>query len=78
MATKTPRIGEGPGLDSQGSAILFHKHCFPNLLWIHGKTIEEEDFEFVSVLHPRKWVNTEWDLWEYSSFFFHFVFLGWK
>ena len=54
MATKTPQIGEGHGLDSQGSVILFHKHCFPNLLWIHGKTIEEEDFEFVSAPPPKK------------------------
>ena len=31
MVTKTPRIGEGPGFDSQGSATLFIKYCFPNL-----------------------------------------------
>ena len=29
---------EGLGFDSQGSAIFFHKHCFPNLHWIHDKS----------------------------------------
>ena len=54
MATITPRIGEGPGFDSQDSVTLFSKHCFPNLHWIHGN-IEVEDCEFVPVIHQRKW-----------------------
>ena len=49
MATITPRIGEGPGFDSQGSVTLFNKYCFPNLHWIHGNTIEVKDCEFVPV-----------------------------
>ena len=39
---------------------LFHKQCFSNLLWIHGKTIEVEDCELVPVLHPRKFLNIIW------------------
>ena len=31
----SPRIGVGPGFDSQGSVTFFHKYCFPNLHWIH-------------------------------------------
>ena len=31
----SPRIGVGPGFDSQGSVTFFHKYCFPNLYWIH-------------------------------------------
>ena len=27
----SPRIGVGPGFDSQGSVNFFHKYCFPNL-----------------------------------------------
>ena len=27
----SPRIGVGPGFDSQGSVTFFHKYCFPNL-----------------------------------------------
>ena len=28
---KSPRLGVGPGFDSQGSVTFFHKYCFPNL-----------------------------------------------
>ena len=35
MVAKSPRTGVGPGFDSQGSVILFHKYCIPNLYWIH-------------------------------------------
>ena len=35
MVATSPRIGVGPGFDSQGSVTLFHKYCFPNLYWIH-------------------------------------------
>ena len=45
MVTTTPRIGEGPGFDFQAN-----KYCISNLHWIHGNTIEVEDFEFVPVL----------------------------
>ena len=31
----SPRIGVGPGFDSQGSVTFFNKYCFPNLYWIH-------------------------------------------
>ena len=27
----SPRIGVGPGFDSQGSVTFFNKYCFPNL-----------------------------------------------
>ena len=54
MVTMIPRIGEGPGLDSQGCVTLFNKYCFPNLHRILGNAIEVEDCEFVPVLHPRK------------------------
>ena len=27
----SPRLGVGPGFDSQGSVIFFNKYCFPNL-----------------------------------------------
>ena len=49
MVTRSPRIGVGPGFDSQGSVTLFLKFCFPNLHWIHGNTIEVKDCEFVPV-----------------------------
>ena len=39
MVAKSPRIGVGPGFDSQGSVTLFHKYCFPNLYWIHWAII---------------------------------------
>ena len=35
MVAGPPRIGVGPGFDSQGSVTFFHKYCFPNLHWIH-------------------------------------------
>ena len=35
MVARPPRIGVGPGFDSQGSVILFHKYCIPILYWIH-------------------------------------------
>ena len=35
MVARPPRIGVGPGFDSQGSVTFFHKYCFPNLHWIH-------------------------------------------
>ena len=28
---ETPRLGVGPGFDSQGSVNFFSKYCFPNL-----------------------------------------------
>ena len=31
MVTGPPRIGVGPGFDSQGSVTFFYKYCFPNL-----------------------------------------------
>ena len=42
MVAISPRIGVGPGFDSQGSVTLFLKYCFPNLRWIHGKACEVE------------------------------------
>ena len=51
MVAGPPRIGVGPGFDSQGSVNFFTKYCFPNLHWIHGKAIEVEDCEFVPVIH---------------------------
>ena len=47
----SPRIGVGPGFDSQGSVNFFTKYCFPNLHWIHVKAFEVEDCEFVPVHH---------------------------
>ena len=38
----SPRIGVGPGFDSQGSENFFTKYCFPNLRWIHVKALEVE------------------------------------
>ena len=35
MVANSPRIGVGPGFDSQGCVTFFHKYCFPNLYWIH-------------------------------------------
>ena len=49
----TPRIGVGPGFDSQGSVNFFNKYCFPNLHWIHVKALEVEDCEFVPVHHQQ-------------------------
>ena len=31
MVPNSPRIGVGPGFDSQGCVTFFHKYCFPNL-----------------------------------------------
>ena len=31
MVANSPRIGVGPGFDSQGCVTFFHKYCFPNL-----------------------------------------------
>ena len=45
----SPRIGVGPGFDSQGSVNFFNKYCFPNLHWIHVKALEVEDCEVVPV-----------------------------
>ena len=28
---RSPRLGVGPGFDSQGSVTFFNKYCFPNL-----------------------------------------------
>ena len=42
MVARPPRIGVGPGFDSQGSVTFFHKYCFPNLHWIHVKAVEVE------------------------------------
>ena len=43
MVAKSPRIGVGPGFDSQGSVPLFHKYCFPNLYWIHWSITKWSD-----------------------------------
>ena len=53
MVARPPRIGVGTGFDSQGSVTLFHKYCFPNLLWIHDNALEVEDCEFVPVHHQQ-------------------------
>ena len=37
--TKSPQIGVGSGLDSQGSVTLRHKYCFPNF---HVKALDVE------------------------------------
>ena len=50
----SPRIGVGPGFDSQGSVNFFTKYCFPNLHRIHVKAFEVEDCEFVPVHHQPK------------------------
>ena len=43
----SPRLGVGPGFDSQGSVNFFNKYCFPN------KALEVEDCEFVPVHHQQ-------------------------
>ena len=43
MVAKSPRIGVGPGFDSQGSVPLFHKYCFLNLYWIHWSITKWSD-----------------------------------
>ena len=50
----SPRIGVGPGFDSQGTVNFFTKYCFPNLHRIHVKAFEVEDCEFVPVHHQPK------------------------
>ena len=56
----SPRIGVGPGFDSQGSVTFFNKYCFPNLYWIHwvilGKWFGHQ------LQHPkflREWKNLQ-------------------
>ena len=39
LLSSSPRIGEGPGLETQGGSTLFHKYCFPNLHWTFFSTI---------------------------------------
>ena len=55
----SPRIGVGPGFDSQGSVNFFTKYCFPNLHRIHVKAFEVEDCEFVPVHHQQKWYKNK-------------------
>ena len=43
VVTGPPRIGVGPGFDSQGSVIFFNKYCFPNLYWIHWSITKWSD-----------------------------------
>ena len=56
MGAGPPRIGVGPGFDSQGSVTFFHKYCFPNLYWIHwvilGKWFGHQ------LQHPSSWYST--------------------
>ena len=53
----SPRIGVGPGFDSQGSVTFFHKYCFPNLYWIHwvilGKWFGHQ------LQHPSSWLQLD-------------------
>ena len=53
MVTGPPRIGVGPGFDSQGSVTFFYKYCFPNLYWYHwvilGKWFGHQ------LHHPSSW-----------------------
>ena len=60
--TETPRIGEGPGFDYQGSVTLFLKYCFPNLHWIHDNALGVEDCEFVPVHHQLMLMTLD-DIW---------------
>ena len=57
----SPRIGVGPGFDSQGSVNFFTKYCFPNLHRIHVKAFEVEDCEFVPVHHQPKVISSNND-----------------
>ena len=43
MVANSPRIGVGPGFDSQGCVTFFHKYCFPNLYWIHWSITKWSD-----------------------------------
>ena len=65
MVARPPRIGVGPGFDSQGSVTFFHKYCFPNLHWIHWanpwwsdsaiySTIQVHDYNHNRVLVEQK------------------------
>ena len=53
MVAKSPRIGVGPGFDSQGSVTLFHKYCFPNLYWIHWAITMWSDSAMISNNHVK-------------------------
>ena len=43
MVANSPRIGVGPGFDSQGCVTYFHKYCFPNSYWIHWSITKWSD-----------------------------------
>ena len=71
MVAKSPRTGVGPGFDSQGSVILFHKYCIPNLYWIHWAIPWWSDSAIYSNIQVHDYiqmcseilVSTRWSLW---------------